>query len=120
MGLCFKMIPNIRYRILPCKATEFDNISYAIGQRWDLISPILLALGFLLEKERKLKSNLLKFQNLDSFDCGDLKTNMSDMHPKGDTRQYFLCRFKPLFASPEKKFQREEEHIYSCQTNIFL
>ena len=41
------MLPHVWYKIIPSSADDVNNIAFAMGQRWDLVSAVLIHLKFL-------------------------------------------------------------------------
>ena len=65
LELCIKrMSPHNWYRLIPKYQGRCDDFAFSVGQPWELIQPLLVELGYLLESGGDLKINADKFENL--------------------------------------------------------
>ena len=65
LELCFqRMTAHICYRLIPVDALQCYDISFSMGQPWDLLCPSLIHLGYLLQVGGELKINLENFSDL--------------------------------------------------------
>ena len=106
LELCFqRMTPHIWYRLIPVDLFNYDDFAFSVGQPWDLLRPLLIHLGYLLEISGELKINVDKFANLQHVTFGKNKFHMSNTHFKGETKNYFVCIGKPHFSGPTKQIK---------------
>ena len=65
LELCVLRIPTSTwYRILPNSTLECEDLSFAIRQSWDTISPLLIKLGYIKNYGKECRINQIKFENL--------------------------------------------------------
>ena len=100
-----RMTPHIWFRILPQDSNKCDDFAFSVGQSWDLIQPLLLHLGYLLEVGEQIKLNVDKLANLQHANLGKHKFHMSNTHLKGESKHYFICIGKPHFSGPTKQLK---------------
>ena len=64
LELCFRrMTSHNWYRLLPNDLGRYDDFAFSVGQSWELIQPLLVQLGYLLESGGELITNADKFAN---------------------------------------------------------
>jgi len=100
-----RMNPHIWYRVLPLDSMKCDDFAFSVGQSWDLIQPLLLHLGYLLEVGDEIKLNVDKLSNLQHANLGKNKLHLSNTHLKGETKNHFVCIGKPHFSGPTKQLK---------------
>jgi len=100
-----RMNPHIWFRILPLDSNKCDDFAFSVGQSWDLIQPLLLHLGYILEIGEQTKLNVDKFRNLEHANMGKHKFHLSFTHLKGESKHYFICIGKPHFSGPTKQLK---------------
>ena len=100
-----RMNPHIWFRILPLDSNKCDDFAFSVGQSWDLIQPLLLHLGYILEIGEQTKLNVDKLRNLEHANMGKHKFHMSFTHLKGESKHYFICIGKPNFSGPTKQLK---------------
>ena len=121
LELCFdRMNPHIWYRILPLDNMQCDDFAFSVGQSWELIQPLLIHLGYILEVGDELKLNLDKFADLQHEYLGINKFHMSDPHLKCDTRNYFVCIGKPHFSGPTKQLKAITNGSFASTSIIYI
>ena len=59
-----RMVPHNWYRIIPKINDSYDDISFSMGQSWDLILPILIDLGYINRTSNSLNIMYTRFLNL--------------------------------------------------------
>ena len=97
-----RMVPHNWYRIIPKNNDSYDDISFSMGQSWDLILPILIDLGYINRTSNSLNIIYTRFLNLRHELNKILDIHISDNHPKGKKRQYYMCLNKQNFSGPTK------------------
>ena len=100
-----RMNPHIWFRILPQDSNKCDDFAFSVGQSWDLIQPLLLHLGYLLQVGNQIKLNVDKLSNLQHANLGKHKLHMPNTHLKGEAKHYFICIGKPHFSWPTKQLK---------------
>ena len=104
LELCFKrMTPHNWYRLLPNDLGRYDDFAFSVGQSWELIQPLLVELGYLLQSGGDLKINADKFANLQHVTFGKNQFHISNTHFKGEMKTYYVCIGKPHFSGPAKQ-----------------
>ena len=99
LELCIKrMTPHNWYRILPKNEGRCDDFAFSCGQSWELIQPLLVDLGYLLESGGELKLNADKFANLQNVNFGNNRFQISNTHLQGESKTYYVCIGKPHFS----------------------
>ena len=97
------MVPHNWYRIIPKNNDCYDDISFSMGQSWDLILPILIDLGYINRTSNSLNIIYTRFLNLRHELNENLDIHISDNHPRGEKVQYYMCLNKPTFSGPTKQ-----------------
>ena len=67
------MLPHVWYKIIPSSADDVNNIAFAMGQRWDLVSSVLIHLKFLTKykDEYRISHNKFEeFKNMTMYNLG--------------------------------------------------
>ena len=110
LELCIRRIPsNTWYRILPNSSFECEDLSFAIRQSWDTISPLLTKLGYIKNYGKECRINQIKFENLQHVIPGIDQCHTSFHHPKGGCRQLFICVGKPQYSGPTKQINATKD-----------
>ena len=121
LELCFlRMNAHIWYRILPVDASKCDDISFATGQPWELLRPLLIHLGYLTQIGIQEKVNLHKFTDLQHLNLGKNKLIMSSTHFKNDTKNYYLCIGKPHFTGPNKQIKAKSNGAFASASMRYI
>ena len=114
MELCIRRIPsNTWYRILPNSSFECEDLSFAIRQSWDTISPLLTKLGYIKNYGKECRINQIKFENLQHVIPGIDQCHTSFHHPKGGCRQLFICVGKPQYSGPTKQINATKDKKFA-------
>ena len=77
---------------------QCDDFAFLVGQSWELIQPLLIHLGYILEVGDELKLNLDKFADLQHEYLGKNKFHMSNTHLKGDTKTILFVLANHILA----------------------
>ena len=92
---------------------KYDDFAFSAGQSWELIQPLLVHLGYLIERGGLLKINVDKLANLQHADLGKNKFHISNTHHKGETKHYYVCLGKPHFSGPTKQIKATVNGLFS-------
>ena len=57
-----RMVCHNWYRIIPIDGSICNDIAFAMGQDWNLILPLLVDLGFIVEGSKHLEIKVLQIQ----------------------------------------------------------
>lgn len=97
------------YQIISSNTDECDDISSLMGQSRDVILPTLINLGYITRFSNTLVMNNIKLENLRNKISGIFNLHISDSHPKGENRQYFMCLGKPQYSGPTKQMEANKK-----------
>ena len=50
-----QMLPHIWYKIIPSSSSDIEDMSFACGQRWDILLPLLLQLKYVFKYKESIR-----------------------------------------------------------------
>ena len=89
-----------------------------VGQDWNLILPLLIDIGFVVEGSKYLEIKLLQIENF--ILLSDNILHIADYHPQYKTKQYFMCKGKPTYSSPAKQILATKMDVFHYEHLRYL
>jgi len=83
MALLSRMKSSIWYNIIPFGPNDVSDMSTSMGQRWELVLPLLFNANYVLLKRSQLSINVIKWQNLRLLLEGDDMIQIVSFRPRG-------------------------------------
>ena len=108
---CFRrMLPHLWYKIVPSSPTNTDNMAFAMGQRWDILLPVLLQQNYMKSYKDSVRISRIRFEQLEQLNDDTLDIHISHFQPKKGSKTYFICLNKPLFKNAELQIRKGYSH----------
>lgn len=99
--LCLlRMLPHVWVKIIPSSLSDDENFAFSIGQKWDVLQPLMLELNFLYKYKDTVRLRLDKIKDLEKQCVDGLDIHIGSSHPKGEKLTYYICRDTPIFKCP--------------------
>ena len=105
MALLSRMKSSIWYNIIPFGPNDVSDMSTSMGQRWELVLPLLFNANYVLLKRSQLCINIIKWQNLRLLLEGDDMIQIVSFRPRGKKIAWYVCRGIPRFTSPSQQIK---------------
>ena len=106
------MIPHVWVKIIPTDTDDIENFAFAIGQKWEIILPLLLKMKFLYRYKDSIQISVDKFKDLEREDFNGIKINVGSSHAKGEKLVYYICCNKPVFETPYLQNKHSYKYAY--------
>jgi len=83
MALFSRMKSSIWHNIIPFDPNDVSDMSTSMGQRWELVLPLLFNANYVLFKRSHLSINVIKWQNICLLLEGDDMIQIVSFRPRG-------------------------------------
>ena len=114
------MIPHNWYRILPLHNNECDDLAFSCGQSWQLLSPLLVDLGYLEEVGSELNVVVSRLTSLTHTFTSIHKLHITYTKLAGEKVQHYMCLGKPVFTGPIKQNSAIRKYKYGISHLRYL
>ena len=106
-----QILPHIWYKILPSSSSDVETMSFACGQSWDIVLPLLLQLKYVFKYKDTIRLRYDKWTALQLLDDVLLDVHIGSAEPHNGLRTYYICTKKPYYDNPS--WQIKGEYTYS-------
>ena len=98
-----QILPHIWYKIIPSSSSDIEDMSFACGQRWDILLPLLLQLKYVFKYKESIRLRYDKWNSLQLLDDVILDVNIGSAEPHNGVKTYYICSKKPYYDNPSSQ-----------------